>query len=300
MAFHIKLNFSGWPMPLIISLQNPAIGIATGGNITMNLKGIQLTWLGHATFRIETPGGRIIIIDPWIMNNPACPPFEKKVKHVDVLLCTHGHGDHIGDAVEIIKQHNPQVVGMPELCGWLEKKGAKQTSMMNKGGTQKIGDIKVTMVHADHSCGIQDGDQLIYGGEACGYVIEFENGVKIYHAGDTNVFGDMAIIRELYAPEIVMLPIGDHFTMGPREAAYACNLLKPKAVIPMHFGTFPVLTGTPRDFQKLVPGVEVVTMTPGVTASQVASVQGDESTAIRKGTRGPKQSEGQAKERKQA
>jgi L-ascorbate metabolism protein UlaG (beta-lactamase superfamily) len=263
MAFHIKLNFSGWPMPLIISLKNPAIGIATGGNITMNLKGIQLTWLGHATFRIETPGGRTIIIDPWIMNNPACPPFEKKVKHVDVLLCTHGHGDHIGDAVEIIKQHNPQVVGMPELCGWLEKKGAKQTSMMNKGGTQKIGDIKVTMVHADHSCGIQDGDQLIYGGEACGYVIEFENGVKIYHAGDTNVFGDMAIIRELYAPEIVMLPIGD-------------------------------------DFQKLVPGVEVVTMTPGVTASQVASAQGDEPTAIRKGTHGPKQSEEQAKERKQA
>ena len=262
----------------------------------MNLKGVQLTWLGHATFRIDTPGGRTIIIDPWIMNNPACPPFEKKLKHVDVLLCTHGHGDHIGDAVEIIKQHNPQVVGIPELCGWLEKKGAKQIAMMNKGGTQKVGDIKVTMVHADHSCGIQDGDQLIYGGEACGYVVEFENGLKIYHAGDTNVFGDMAIIRELYTPEIVMLPIGDHFTMGPREAAYACKLLKPKAVIPMHFGTFPVLTGIPSDFQKLVPGVEVVTMTPGVTAGQLVTTGAELPTAVRGETRGRRQ----AQERKQA
>ena len=145
----------------------------------MNLKGVHLTWLGHATFRIVTPGGRTIIIDPWIMNNPACPPSEKKVKSVDVLLVTHGHGDHIGDAVEVIRQHSPQIVAIPEMCGWLEKKGAKQTSMMNKGGTQKVGDIKVTMVHADHSCGIQDGDQLIYGGEAVGYVVEFENGVTV-------------------------------------------------------------------------------------------------------------------------
>jgi L-ascorbate metabolism protein UlaG (beta-lactamase superfamily) len=233
----------------------------------MNLKGIKLTWLGHATFRIETPGGKTVIIDPWIMGNPACPAAEKSVKKVDVMLCTHGHSDHIGDAVEIAKKHAPKVVGIPELVGWLEKKGVKQTSMMNKGGTQTVGDIKVTMVHADHSCGIQDGDELVYGGEACGYVVEFSNGLKIYHAGDTNVFGDMAIIRELYAPDIAMLPIGDHFTMGPREAAYACNLLKAKTVIPMHFATFPVLTGTPGALQKLVPGVEVVEMKPGVTVS---------------------------------
>jgi L-ascorbate metabolism protein UlaG (beta-lactamase superfamily) len=233
----------------------------------MNLKGIKLTWLGHATFRIETPGGNIVIIDPWIMGNPACPAAEKTVRKVDVMLCTHGHGDHIGDAVEIAKKHAPKVVGIPELVGWLEKKGVKQTSMMNKGGTQTVGDIKVTMVHADHSCGIQDGDDLVYGGEACGYVVEFSNGLKIYHAGDTNVFGDMAIIRELYAPDIAMLPIGDHFTMGPREGAYACNLLKAKTVIPMHFATFPVLTGTPGALQKLVRGVEVVEMKPGVTLS---------------------------------
>jgi L-ascorbate metabolism protein UlaG (beta-lactamase superfamily) len=233
----------------------------------MNLNGIKLTWLGHATFRIETPGGKIILIDPWVMGNPMCPEKEKSVKKVDVLLCTHGHGDHIGDGVDIAKKHNPVVVGIPELAGWMEKKGAKQTSPMNKGGTQTVGDIKVTMVHADHSCGIQDGDQLIYGGEACGFVVEFSNGVKIYHAGDTNVFGDMQIIRELYAPEIVMLPIGDHYTMGPREAAYACKLLRPKTVIPMHFGTFPVLTGKPSQLQKLVPEVEVREMKPGETIS---------------------------------
>jgi L-ascorbate metabolism protein UlaG (beta-lactamase superfamily) len=231
----------------------------------MNLKGIQLTWLGHATFRIETPGGQTIIIDPWVMNNPACPASEKKVKKVDTFLITHGHSDHIGDAVEIAKEHEPRVVGIPEMCGWLEKKGVKKTASMNKGGTQEIGDIRVTMVHADHSCGIQDGDELVYGGEACGYVVDFENGVKIYHAGDTNVFGDMAIIHELYAPDIAMVPIGDHFTMGPREAAFACRLLKAKAVIPMHFATFPMLTGTPSELQKLAPDANVVTLKPGVT-----------------------------------
>lgn len=147
----------------------------------MNLKCVKLTWLGHATFRIETPGGKTVIIDPWVMNNPACPDSEKKIKKVDVLLCTHGHGDHIGDAVEICKQHNPIVVGIPELARWLGKKGAKNVAEMNKGGTQTVGDIKVTMVHADHSCGIQDGDELVYGGEACGYVIEFSTGLKIYH-----------------------------------------------------------------------------------------------------------------------
>jgi L-ascorbate metabolism protein UlaG (beta-lactamase superfamily) len=157
------------------------------------------------------------------------------------------------------------VVGIFELCMWMSKKGAQRISPMNKGGTQTVGDVKVTMVHADHSCGIQDGDQIVYGGEAVGYVLEFSTGVKLYHAGDTNVFGDMQIIRDLYAPEIAALPIGDLFTMSPREAAYACKLLQPKSVIPMHFGTFPPLIGRPDDLQKLVPEVEVFEMKPGQT-----------------------------------
>jgi L-ascorbate metabolism protein UlaG (beta-lactamase superfamily) len=231
----------------------------------MDLKGVKLTWLGHATFRIETPGGKTVLVDPWVMGNPKCPNSEKKIKKVDVMLCTHGHFDHIGDAVEIAKQHNPTVVGIFELCGWLEKKGAKKTSPMNKGGTQAVGDIRITMVHADHSCGILDGEQIIYGGEACGFVVELQNGLKIYRAGDTAVFGDMQIIRELYAPDVALLPIGDHYVMSPREAAYACKLLKPRAVVPMHFGTFPVLTGTPAQLKELAKDVEVVEMKPGQT-----------------------------------
>lgn len=167
----------------------------------MNLHGIKLTWLGHSTFRIETPEGKTAYVDPWIGGNPMCPEKEKDVKKADVLICTHGHFDHIGDAVDVAKKHGSTVVGIYELCIWMEKKGVKQIAPMNKGGTQKVAEVKITMVHAVHSCGIQDGDQIVYGGEACGYVLEFSNGVKIYHAGDTSVFGDMAIIRDLIRAE---------------------------------------------------------------------------------------------------
>ncbi|MBZ5546768.1 MAG: metal-dependent hydrolase [Acidobacteriia bacterium] len=233
----------------------------------MNLKGIKVTWLGHSAFRIETPEGKRLYVDPWIAGNPMCPESEKNVQRADVLICTHGHFDHIADAVDVAKKHDSVAVGIYELCLWLEKKGVKQTAPMNKGGTQTVADVKITMVHAVHSCGIQDGDQIVYGGEACGYVLEFSNGVKLYHAGDTNVFGDMAIIRDLYAPKICMLPIGDRFTMSPREAAYACTLLQPETVIPMHFGTFPLLTGKPSELQALVPKVKVVELKPGQTIS---------------------------------
>ena len=235
----------------------------------MKLNGIKITWLGHATFIIDTPGGKRLLIDPWVMNNPATPNHRKKLDKIDLMLCTHGHGDHIGDAVALARQHNPKVLGVYELCMWMNKKGAQQIMPMNKGGSQEIGDVYVTMVHADHSCGIEDDGQIIYGGEPCGYVIQFQNGLKIYHAGDTNVFGDMRIIHELYQPDLVMLPIGDVFTMGPREAAYACKLLQPKAVIPMHFATFPMLTGTPAELERRIQdmGIELHTMRPGETLS---------------------------------
>jgi len=235
----------------------------------MKLNGVKVTWLGHATFLIETPSGKKIIIDPWVAKNPKTPAAFKSFDRLDVILCTHGHGDHSGDLVELAKKHSATVAGIYELCTWASKKGAKQTAPMNKGGTQKVGDIRVTMVNAHHSAAIEDDGQIVYGGEPCGYVLEFENGLRIYHAGDTCVFGDMAIIRELYKPDLAMLPIGDLYTMGPLEAAYACRLLQPKAVIPMHWGTFPALTGTPAELSRRLSeaeiAVEVITMGPGET-----------------------------------
>lgn len=235
----------------------------------MKLDGAKLTWLGHATFKLETPGGKTVLIDPWVAGNPACPEDQKSFQQIDAMLCTHAHFDHIGDAVALAKQHNPVVVGIYELCSWLQGKGVKQIAPMNKGGSQTVADIRVTMVHADHSCGIQDGDQILYGGEACGYVIGLENGLKIYHAGDTNVFGDMHIIHELYKPDLALLPIGDLFTMSPREASYACELLRPRAVVPMHFGTFPPLTGTPAELKRAAGDldVEIIELRPGQTLS---------------------------------
>jgi L-ascorbate metabolism protein UlaG (beta-lactamase superfamily) len=232
--------------------------------MTLN-NGIEITWLGHATFQVNF-GGKTILIDPW-MNNPSCPEKLKSPNRVDYMCITHGHFDHIGDSIELGKKYKPQVIGIFELCLYLESKGVENTNPMNKGGTQTFDGIRYTMVHADHSCGIKDGDQIIYGGEAVGYVVTFPNGFKIYHAGDTNVFSDMALIQELYQPDLIMIPIGDHYTMSPREAAKACSLLKPKYVIPMHYGTFPALTGTPAELRKLTSEMqlEIHELKPGET-----------------------------------
>ena len=228
--------------------------------------GNQLTWLGHAAFRITTASGKVVIVDPWVQSNPMCPPELKSFERVDTLLISHGHFDHIADAVELAKKHAPQIVAIYETCAWLQSKGVTNTSPMNKGGTQKVGELEITMVHAIHSCGIQDGDKIVYGGEASGYVVRLPGGLTIYHAGDTAVFGDMKLIGDLYKPHVALLPIGDHFTMGPREAALAIRLLGVRHVIPMHFGTFPLLTGTPerlREETKDISGLEIHALKPG-------------------------------------
>ncbi len=232
----------------------------------LNTRGNKLTWLGHATFQITTPSGKVILVDPWVAGNPSCPEELKKLERVDTLLITHGHFDHIADAVELGRKFKPQIVAIHETCKWLESKGVKNTLGMNKGGTQKVGETEATMVNAIHSCGIEDDGKIIYGGEACGYIIRLPGGLTLYHAGDTAVFGDMKLIAELYAPELALLPIGDHYTMGPREAAMAIRFLNVKHVIPMHFGTFPLLTGTPQELKKLtgdISGLEIHALKPG-------------------------------------
>jgi len=229
-------------------------------------KGASITWLGHGTWYVETAAGTKILLDAWVMNNPACPDDLKKLSDVDLMLITHGHFDHIQDAVAMAERATPTVFCVHEMASWLESKGVGKVQGMNKGGTQIFSDVSVTMVYADHSAGVDDDGAVLYGGEATGYVITPETGPVIYHAGDTNLFGDMRLIGELYRPEIAILPIGDHYTMSPREAAVACRLIGAKTVIPGHWGTFPILTGTPAKLRELTSdqeGLEVVGLEPG-------------------------------------
>lgn len=232
----------------------------------MDLKGTEVTWLGHGTMSFKTTEGKVVLVDPWVMNNPACPDDLRNPEQVDLVLITHAHFDHIGDAVELCRKLEPQTFAIFETAMWLGSKDVPNVTGMNKGGTVSSEGVSFTMVNAVHSCGISDGDQILYGGEASGYVIRFPGGLRAYYAGDTTVFSDMRIIAELYEPDVCFLPIGDLYTMSPREAAYAVKLLNAKAVIPMHFGTFPVLTGTPDELAELVGDqTEVVAMKPGET-----------------------------------
>jgi L-ascorbate metabolism protein UlaG (beta-lactamase superfamily) len=226
---------------------------------------VPLTWLGHAAFRLDSPGGKRIYVDPFLSGNPRCPEAERTPERVDLIALTHGHGDHVGDTIELWKKFKPGVLAQVELRGWLDSQGVTAQGMehaFNKGGTVDVDGVKFTFTDANHSSSGPNGEYL---GEPAGIVLELEDGFTIYFAGDTNVFASMQLIGRIYEPDVAVLPIGDHFTMGPREAAVALELLGVKRCVPCHYGTFPILTGTPDELRRLAPGVEVVAPQPGET-----------------------------------
>jgi L-ascorbate metabolism protein UlaG (beta-lactamase superfamily) len=230
------------------------------------LKGTSITWLGHATVLIQTPKGTNILIDPFIAQNPKYPKSYVLPEKIHYMLLTHGHGDHISDAVPVASKHGSTVVGIYELVAYIGSKGIKDTIGFNLGGTVQLEDVAVTMVEATHSAAAQDEQGTHYVGVATGFVLSIDNGPVIYDAGDTNVFGDMKLIADLYHPEVAILPIGGYYTMSPKEAALAARLVEPKMILPIHFGTFPPLTGTPKELANLIgAGIEVKDWVPGET-----------------------------------
>jgi L-ascorbate metabolism protein UlaG (beta-lactamase superfamily) len=228
---------------------------------------LSITWLGHSSFSLRTPGGKIILFDPWYTGNPSFPEGKKPTK-ADVILISHGHSDHITDAAAIAKATGATVVGIGEVTSWLGSKGVKNLEPMNKGGTVEIQGLRVTMTEACHSSSFEENG-IVYLGEPAGFIVRLENGQTIYFAGDTSLFGDMKMLAELYKPDIAFLPIGDRFTMGPDTAAIAAKWLGVKQVVPMHWGTFPLLTGTPEQLKKYLDGtgIEMLELKPGETAA---------------------------------
>lgn len=226
--------------------------------------GTRITWLGHATVLVQTARGTNILIDPFIAQNPKYPRDFVLPAEIQYILLTHGHGDHISDVAPVAARHNSTVVAIYELAAYVEGRGVAKTIGMNLGGTVQLEDVAATMVEAKHSAGAQDEHGTHYVGVAAGFVLTIADGPVLYHAGDTAVFGDMRLIGELYRPRVAMLPIGGHFTMGPAEAALAARFLASETVLPLHWGTFPPLKGTPEQLALHVdPGVQVVHWAPG-------------------------------------
>jgi L-ascorbate metabolism protein UlaG (beta-lactamase superfamily) len=233
------------------------------------MSSLSITWLGHSAFVIVTPGGKRIVTDPWLEGNPMCPPDKKRIDAADLILLSHGHSDHAGDIVAVSRATNAPVLVIHELSVWLQNKGLQNIQGMNIGGTVSIAGLEVTMTPAVHSSSTVEEDVNIYLGEPAGFVVRMENDHSFYFAGDTALFSDMRLIAEMHRPTIAFLPIGDHYTMGPEAAARACAMLGIRQVVPMHYGTFPVLTGTPERLKHLVEphGVDVLVLKPGETAS---------------------------------
>ena len=232
------------------------------------MSSLTITWLGHSAFVIVTPGGKRIVTDPWLEGNPMCPPDKKRIDAADLILLSHGHSDHAGDIVAVSRATNAPVLVIHELSVWLQNKGLQNIQGMNIGGTVSVAGLEVTMTPAIHSSSTVEDDVNIYLGEPAGFVVRMENDHSFYFAGDTALFSDMRLIAEMHRPTIAFLPIGDHYTMGPEAAARACAMLGIRQVVPMHYGTFPVLTGTPERLKQLVEphGVDVLVLKPGETA----------------------------------
>jgi L-ascorbate metabolism protein UlaG (beta-lactamase superfamily) len=220
-----------------------------------------LTWLGHAAFRLDTPGGKRLYVDPWL-GNPRCPESEKTPERMDVVVLTHGHSDHVGGVAELVKEHRPEVVAPVELTHWLAAQSGVEQEMpgLGFGGSREIDGIRYSFVEARHSSG---ADDLTYLGNPGGFVITLEDGFTVYFTGDTCAFLDMQLIARLHTPDLAVLPIGGHFTMGPEEAAVALELIGVKRCVPCHYGTFPLLAGTPDELRSHAPGVEVLAPEPG-------------------------------------
>jgi L-ascorbate metabolism protein UlaG (beta-lactamase superfamily) len=243
--------------------------MADSSNYNVRMPSLSITWLGHAAFVITTPGGKRIVTDPWLEGNPMCPPDRKRIDKADLILLSHGHSDHSGDIVAVSRATNAPILVVHELSLWLQLKGLQNVQGMGIGGTVSVAGLEVTMTPAVHTSSVMEGDDIIYLGEPAGFVVRMENGQAFYFAGDTALFGDMRLIAEMHKPDIAFLPIGDHYTMGPDAAARACRLLGVRQVVPMHYGTFPILTGTPERLKHLVEphGVDVLVLKPGETAT---------------------------------
>ncbi|MBM4287076.1 MAG: metal-dependent hydrolase [Deltaproteobacteria bacterium] len=227
-------------------------------------RGVKITFYGHAAIKLESPEAGVLI-DPWL-NNPVRQTPLDSLGRVSLILVTHGHADHVGDTLEIAQATGAPVAAIHELSQYLLGKGVTNVIGMNKGGGMSAGGVQVTMTQAVHSSTAEEGGQLIPTGDPAGFVVSFPNGFVAYHAGDTAVFKDMELIRELYHPQVAILPIGSHYVMSPAEAALACRMLQPEFVIPIHYGTFPVLTGTPEELAshlKDQPQMRVITLQPG-------------------------------------